>query len=59
MSLGFEASKDCRIGASSWLLAEVSLFQLPLDQEVELSAPSTPCLPAGYHTSCCDNELKL
>ena len=36
-----------------------SRLQLPVDQDVELSAPA-PCLPAHNHASCHDdNELNL
>lgn len=39
----------------------VSLFLLPVDPNVELSATSSAlCSPAWHHASCCDdNELNL
>ena len=37
-----------------------SLLLLPVDQDVELSAPPAPCLPAHCHVSCHgDNGLSL
>jgi hypothetical protein len=32
---------------------------VPADQDVELSAPPVPCLPACFHPSCHDNGLNL
>jgi hypothetical protein len=39
---------------------ESVLFWLPYDQDVELLAPTAPCVPGCCHTSCCDdNDLNL
>ena len=58
MSLGrgFEVS-DVQARCS----VSLSLFLLPADPDVELSAPSpAPCLSAHYHASCHDdNGLNL
>jgi hypothetical protein len=46
--------------ASSYLPEDARLCWLPSNQDVELSAPPTPCLPACCHASCYnDNGLNL
>lgn len=54
MSLGMNVGVSHAQSRSS-----VSLFLQYVDPDVELSAPTAPCLPAHRHTSCHDNEPNL
>ena len=55
MSVGFEVSY-----AQATPSVTHNLFLLPADQDVELSAPPAPCLPARCHASHHgDNGLNL
>ena len=52
---GFEVSRFQALSSKAR-----SLLQLPVDQDVELSAPPAPRLPGPCHASCHDdNELNL
>ena len=54
LKVGFEVSKAPD-------RPNVTLFLLPVNLDIELSIPTPlPCLQAGYHASCHDNnELNL
>ena len=48
------------VGFETLLLAKWEPVWLPLDEDVELSAPPAPCLHGHCHASCLDaNEINL
>ena len=61
LKLLYSSYTQCRRKLSLGYLWKRVSFWIPLDQDVEFSDPSpVPCLPAGCHASCHDdNGLNL